>query len=251
MRNLWTIVTVLALANVLALGGVVGWLASSGRLDRERLQELKQILGETPQARQERLDTQAAAQAQSEAEAQALRDRVETLTTSPLTAEALIGLQQEASMAADQRMTRAMRELEDLRGLLARERAENDRLGEAIKMQRDAFEARIAERDRLLGQEQFRTAVDALQGLRAPAARNVLRAMWEGQTPPPSGDLDGKSVVVEYLRAMDERQRNKILAEFEKDDPTMAAVLLERLRTDGVTPEVADAAADPQQPQGP
>lgn len=251
MRNVWTIVSVLALANLLAIGGVVGWLALSGRLDRERLEELRQLLGETPQQRQERFDALAQRDRQRESEAQALRDRMEELTTSPLTVEELIALQVEASMAADQRMTRTMRELEDLRALLAQERAEADRLGEAIEMQRAAFEARIAERDRLLGQEQFRTAVEALQGLRAPAARNVLMAMWNGQTPPPGGELDGKSVAVEYLRAMDERQRNRVLAEFEKDDPALAAILLERLRTDGVTPEVADAAAGAGQPQGP
>ncbi len=251
MRNLWTIVSVLALANLFALGTFVGWLGASGRLDRERFDEIRRMLGESPQARTERLAADMAEAEQREQKAQELRDRVETLMTTPMTAEELVALQQEAAMAADQRMTRAMRELEDLRDLLSRERAETDRLGEAIELQRAAFEARITERDNLLGQAQFRTAVDTLQGLRAPAARNVLMAMWEGQAQPPEGELDGQAIVVEYLRAMDERQRNKVIAEFEKDDPTLAAVLLERLRTDGVTPEVADAAAGPGQPEGP
>jgi hypothetical protein len=251
MRNLWTIVSVLALANLIAIGAFAGWLGATGRLDRERFDELKRMLAETPQEREARLAAEAAAAAQLEQEQQALRERVDTLTTTPMTAEELVALQQEAAMAADQRMTRAMRELEDLRDLLARERAETDRLGEAIELQRKAYEARIEARDNLLGQEQFRTAVDTLQGLRAPAARNVLMAMWDGQTPPPEGGLDGKAVVVEYLRAMEDRQRNKVLAEFEKDDPALAAVLLERLRTDGVSPEVADAAASPDEPDAP
>lgn len=251
MRNLWTVVSVLALANLFAIGSFVGWLGASGRLDREWIDELRQLMGETPQARTERLATEVAQAEEREREAQELRDRVQTLMTSPMTAEELVGLQQEAAMAADQRMTRAMRELQDLRDLLARERAETDRLGEAIELQRAAFEARITERDNLLGQAQFRTAVDTLQGLRAPAARNVLMAMWDGQAEPSVGGLDGRAIVVEYLRAMDERQRNKVIAEFEKDDPTLAASLLERLRTDGVTPEVADAAASPGQPEGP
>ncbi|MFI4916995.1 MAG: hypothetical protein ACIAS6_10880 [Phycisphaerales bacterium JB060] len=251
MRNLWTIVSVLALANLFAIGGVAGWLGMTERLDRERFDEMKRLLAETPEQRETRLASEAAEEESRQQEVQALRDQVETLMTSPMTAEELVQLQQEAAMAADQRMTRAMRELEDLRDLLARERQETDRLAEAIEMQRDAFEARIAERDRLLGQEQFRTAVDTLQGQRAPAAYNLLMAMWEGQAEPAEGELDGHSVVVEYLRAMDDRQRNKVMAEFEKNDATLAAVLLERLRTDGVTPEVADAAADPDQPEGP
>lgn len=251
MRNLWTIVSVLALANLVAIGVFAGWLGASGRLDRERFDEVKGLLAETPEEREARLAAGSAEVERLTQENEALQARVSTLTTSPMTAEELVALQQEAAMAADQRMTRAMRELEDLRALLARERAETDRLGEAIELQRAAYEARIAERDNLLGQAQFRTAVDTLQGLRAPAARNVLMALWEGQAPPPEGGLDGPAIVVEYLRAMEDRQRNKVLAEFEKDDPALAAVLLERLRTDGVTPEVADAAAGPVEPDAP
>ncbi|MEQ8843784.1 MAG: hypothetical protein RIB58_02935 [Phycisphaerales bacterium] len=251
MRNVWTVVSVLALAHLFAIGSFAAWLGVSGRLDEERIEELRQMLGETPDERAARLaDAQAAEEARQQ-ELDDLRARVELLMTSPMTAEELVGLQQEAAMAADQRMTRAMRELEDLRDLLARERAQTDRLGEAIELQRQAFEARIAERDRLVGEEQFRTAVDTLQGLRPPAAMNVLMALWDGQADPPEGGLDGQGVVVEYLRAMEGRQRNKVLAEFEKQDPTLAAVLLERLRTDGVTAEVADAATGSQQPDTP
>ncbi|MFI4882793.1 MAG: hypothetical protein ACIAQU_09435, partial [Phycisphaerales bacterium JB064] len=146
MRNLWTIVSVLAIANLFALGSFVGWLGASGRLDRERLQDLKQLLAESPQEREARLSSEVAQEEQRQQEITKLEEQVQTLMTSPMTAEELVRLQQEAAMAADQRMTRAMRELEDLRGLLARERAEADRLGEAIELQRAAFEARIAER---------------------------------------------------------------------------------------------------------
>lgn len=251
MRNVWTVASVMAIANLFAIAAFVGWLGASGRLDRERFDDVKRLLGETPPEREARLAAEAAEEEAHREALERLEEQVKTLMTSPMTAEQLVQLQQEAAMAADQRMNRAMRELEDLRNLLARERAEADRLGEAIELQRAAFEARIAERDNLLGQEQFRTAVDTLQGLRPPAAKNVLMAIWDGQAPPPEGHLDGPAIVIEYLRAMEGRQRNKVLAEFEQQDPALAAILLERLRTDGVTPEVADAAADPGQPDGP
>lgn len=251
MRNLWTIASVLAIANLIAIGAFAGWLGMTGRLDQERFEALRQMLAETGDEREARLAAEVADEEARQQEVEELRDRVNTLMTSPMTAEELVRLQQEAAMAADQRMTRAMRELEDLRDLLARERQETDRLAEAIEMQREAFEARIAERDQLLGQEQFRTAVDTLQGLRAPSAHNVLMAMWDGQAEPAEGELDGRAMVVEYLRSMDDRQRNKVMAEFEKNDASLAAVLLERLRTDGVAPEVADAATGPAQPEGP
>jgi hypothetical protein len=39
--------------------------------------------------------------------------------------------------------------------------------------------------------------------------------------------------VTEYLNAMDERARGKIMAEFTKDDPALAAELLDALRRHG------------------
>ena len=251
MRNPWTVVSVLALANLFGIASFVGWLGASGRLDRERFEAVRELLGESQAEREARIAAEAAAEEAQQQKMAELEERVQMLMTSPMTAEELVSLQQEAAMAADQRMTRAMRSLDDLRNLLAQERAQTDRLGEAIELQRAAFEARIAERDSLLGQEQFRTAVDTLQGQRAPAAANMLMALWDGQAAPPQGDLDGQAIVVEYLRAMEGRQRNKIIAEFERNDPSLAAVLLERLRTDGVTAEVADAAAGPAELEDP
>jgi len=250
MRGMWTIVSVLAVANLFALGSFAGWLAASGRLDRERLHELQNLLGESPEQREQRLQEERAELEQAKADAQRLQERVRTLTTAPLTAEQLVEMQQQAVLQSDQRTARATRELEDLRGLLDRERAEVDRLNQRIAEQKEAFERRIAARERLVGEAQFQTAVETLQAMRAPAATNMLSAIWQGQVRSPHQQADGKLVVVEYLRAMENRQRTKILAEFEQQDPTLAAELLERLRTDGVEPEVADAVAG-QQPDNP
>jgi hypothetical protein len=41
---------------------------------------------------------------------------------------------------------------------------------------------------------------------------------------------------------MDESKRSKVIAEFVKDDPVVAADLLERLRTRGVVPPTASSA---------
>ena len=60
MRNLWTIASVLAIANLFAIGSFVGWLGASGRLDRERFDDLKRMLAETPQEREDRLTTEVA-----------------------------------------------------------------------------------------------------------------------------------------------------------------------------------------------
>jgi hypothetical protein len=44
-------------------------------------------------------------------------------------------------------------------------------------------------------------------------------------------DNTGTDQVVAYLNAMEDRTRTKIITEFQKQDPALAAELLERLRT--------------------
>ena len=43
---------------------------------------------------------------------------------------------------------------------------------------------------------------------------------------------------------MEERSRSKVLAEFNKVDPRVAADLLERLKTYGIMPSVTEASPD-------
>src|SRR5690242_2780892 len=47
MKSLWTVVSVLALANLLMLGGFVGWLASTGRLNRDRADAVRALFAKT------------------------------------------------------------------------------------------------------------------------------------------------------------------------------------------------------------
>ncbi|MEY3022983.1 MAG: hypothetical protein RIS86_2181, partial [Planctomycetota bacterium] len=47
MKTLLRLVLVLAIANLFAFGGFVGWLVGSGRLDAARLERLRAMLAET------------------------------------------------------------------------------------------------------------------------------------------------------------------------------------------------------------
>ena len=47
MKRVWTIISILAVANLLALGGFVGWLKTSGRLNKERMQQLRELFAPT------------------------------------------------------------------------------------------------------------------------------------------------------------------------------------------------------------
>ena len=67
-------------------------------------------------------------------------------------------------------------------------------------------------------------AVAAMWGVDVTTAKASLQALL---------DLGDRDQVVTYLSAMDERRRTKIMTEFNKDDPTVAAGLLEALRMRG------------------
>ena len=231
MKTIWTFISMLAVAQMLAVGAGVGWLVASGRLSGERVVELRDRLKETVTAEQQRLDAEAAeleAQ-QSEAVEQA------RFEGEPLTADERIAQDRVATLEARQRVMaykeQETRIREALNSDFERLAAEREALAQRIA----AFESRTRAYEQLQRDEHFQNAFEALQGQQPKQAKNVLMALFD------QGKTDE---VVLYLSAMEARQRAKVLAEFEKDDASLAADLLERLRTRAV----AAAPPEPEEP---
>jgi hypothetical protein len=241
MKSLWTILAVVAVANILTIAALVGWLHQSGRLNRERAMAVKQVFSKTvEQERADKAEAEAAARAEQErlkAEAKAAEP--------PLSASDVIADRQFRDEQRAQVLQRQQRDLENLRAGLMAKLADLESREKKLAADREAFAAerkRIAETE---GQEQFRKALATLEGQRPRDAKAVLRSMLETR--------QGEQVIA-YLSKMDESKRSKIVAEFVKDDPALAADLLERLRTRGMAPpgspsSPAQAVAnDPSQP---
>jgi len=218
IRSLWTIITVLALANFMATVALVGWLVTSGRLDQERFNTIRQTLGETVVAEQTRLEDESRQQAVAESQAQSERDAL----IPPLTAADRLRNAQEAEEVDRQRLERLTRDIRDLRRTLDRERNDLDTREAAFTKERDAFEAMRSQIREIEGQDQFKKAVQNLQAQKTAKARDILQALID------AGDTDQ---AVAYLNAMSDRQAAKIIGAF--DDPAVAADLLERLRVRG------------------
>jgi hypothetical protein len=257
MKTLWNIIAVIAIANLLALLGVVAFLRATDRLNIDRARDLRAMFSRTisqdvqeAQAKQKELEL---AEQQAQEAAKAAR--------SPLTASETLAARAEATELDRQRMERLKREISDLQAALTRERAklESDR-GSLQQAQRAfaAEQARIAE---TTGTEQFERSLGVLASLKPAQARSVLEEIMRGgptaapalalnpdgsvnlsppanpaqpsAPPAQSGNDRGKRLAVEYLNAMDERARAKIMAEFAKDAPAVAAELLELLRMRG------------------
>ncbi len=228
MKRLWMIVSTLCIANVLAIGGLVGWLQMSGRLNRARLDSVRAMLSTTfEQEQQARAESEAAAAAEKQRAADEAR-----MAAPPESAALRIENQLLEAEKQLQLVLRQKQELASLREGLFRQLDDIDRREKQLASQRAAFEA---ERRRIIeteGTQQFKIALSALESQKPKDARMVLKAL-----------LDARQVeqVVAYLSRMDETKRSKILAEFVKEDATVAADLLERLRTRGLTPPSASS----------
>lgn len=222
MKTLWTILAVVAVMNILAILGLAAWLKGTGRLSRERVEALKTTFATTvaeEQAARER--NEAAAKQAAVAAAAAEKAAVPPKPASDVIAEQRFREDQRAQV-----LLRQQQDLENLRtSLMARldELVVREKKLEADKAAFAAERARIAE---IEGAKQFQTALAALEGQKPKDAKLVLNALIEGKQ---------QDQAVAYLAKMDEGKRAKVLAEFVKDSPPLAAELLERLRTRGVT----------------
>ena len=67
IRTIWTVVTTLALANLLAIAGFGLWLGVSGRLSEDRVERLRVMFQDTVAEEGERLEAEAEEAKQAEA----------------------------------------------------------------------------------------------------------------------------------------------------------------------------------------
>lgn len=224
IRSLWTVVSILALANLLALLGFAGWLTASDRLNGDRLESVRKMFSETiaeQAARQEK------EQADAEAEAARAKEK-EAARRPPLTAQDRLLVQTQFDTVLQQQVELTKRTLGDMKRSLDAQRRKLDSDTAAFVKKKSAFEAMRNTIIEIEGDAQFKKALGLYQSLRAPDAANALRELYD------KGD---REQVVAYLNAMEARKASKILTQFE---PPMAADLLERLRTRGVVAAVPE-----------
>lgn len=270
MKGLLTGLIVIAIANLLAISGFVGWLVQSDRLDMERVRDLRQKLAVTvtqeraDKAAQEKKDAAAAAEAQAAAKA----------AKPPLTASEQLSARLEATELDKERLSRLKREIDSLQKRLAEQADQIARDRAALERDRKAFVDMSSTTVETQSTEQFQKALGVLTSLKPAAAKSILAQMLTGAmddpgsattpaggaplangTPPapgaaPSVRPEQLKKVVQYLDAMEERPRTKIMTEFTKDDPALAGRLLAELRDKGTLPgskpaPVKSAAANP------
>ena len=250
MKTFWTVLSVLAVANLIALGGFVGWLAKSDRLNMERVKAVREALVKPVE-----LEKQEQAEKAKAAEADKLRAEAEAKASKPpLTAAEKLQARIEATELDRQRLERLKREVADLQQQLAAERARLEADKSEFAALQKQFDQTVANAAEVGTEEQFQKTLKVLVSQKpgqavillkqiliepastpdlsmAPIANGATFAPPPAEPAPPSEARMG--TVVAYLDAMTDKQRSKIMDALTKTDPKLAADLLERLRTRG------------------
>lgn len=231
MRNLWLMVSTIAVANLAALLVGLGWLFATERLDLERLHAVHEVFVDPlpiARAKEEKALIEAALAAES-AEAQA---RVGTV---PLTAAERLEQRREAERIRQAQTDRLAEETRRIRATLMEEADQLQRDRGALEGDRDAFEQMrqdIIERE---DDAQFRQTVDMYQTIPPKQSASMMLELIRD---------DEMDSVVGYLDAMKPRSAAKVIAEIEKERSELAAELLERLKVYGLIPEADEDPAD-------
>lgn len=244
MKRVWNVIAFLAIANLFAIGGFVGWLAATDRLSIDRLRELRETLKVTvtdQKAEEARVTAEASEKAKAEAEA-ARR------TGNPESSGQKIEDRRQTQDLLDQQLVRMREEARQLKEQIQSRRDELDRQSAALDAARKEFDQRQAEWKQLSEDEQFQQAVGVLSAQKPADAMKVLAAILDG--PPLAQNAESSSpprnkreIVIRYLASMADRTRAKIMAEFIKADDKLAAELLEDLRRRGTETTAAASAA--------
>lgn len=231
MKAIWTIISIVALANLLAIIGLVAWLAGTQRLDMDRLGEIRELLA-APAT--EDADEQAEAEADNPSDDAPLPPGVMPFAAAP---SEIVASRLELSTIDEMRRDRLAREIEDLKLAHVLERERLDEQWAELRSEREAFETAASRARETDGAAQFRKAVEVLNQQRPADAVAMLRAIMQqgiDAGPDMTPQEAGEKQVISYINAMEERARNALMAQFARDEPQLAADLLEGLRTRGL-----------------
>lgn len=228
------ILTILVLNLITMLGGI-GWLLSSGRVNKDRVLEMTKLFNEPVEVEQARIKAEEQAALAEEA------GKPRPIPDDALNSDERNLIRVEMTQVDMARLERMKREVEDLQSILRQERT-------GLNDDRAQFEQEKADfaamRERLMaleGGKQFKKALATLTTMDAADAKTVLSSLLgldNNLADPREAKYDE---VISYLSAMDERARTAILSEFlDAGEDKLAADLLESVRLRGLETTTAD-----------
>jgi flagellar basal body-associated protein FliL len=220
MKKLTKAIMIVAILNLLAVLGGVGWMLSSGRVSKSRMMEMTSLFQETVAA------TEAQAKAEQAAIDKEIAEQEKPLPAIPLNAAERNLVRVEMTQVDRQRSDRMKREVENLQATLRKE----SRLIEVRRAQLEEEKEEFRKmRQRLAGLEggkQFKKSLGTLSELKSKDAKVVLSKLLEQEK---------DEEVITYLSSMESGVRTGIISEFIKSgEEELAADLLESIRMRGL-----------------
>jgi len=232
MKTLWNIISFMAVVHLLALLIFIGWLWQSQRLNQDRIQQVREIFAVTIPEASAVEESEAQAQATEQTEQREAENKQRWGFSSAEIINSYASIQAQELQA----VRRVKSEVEALQFQLDQQtraiNARQSRLDARDESWKQANAAEVARKS----DEQFQKTVKLYESAKPKLAKARLLSLYEG------GNLEQ---VVAYLDAMNPRASKKILDEFKSDpENTMAAKLLEALRTFGLPPESPEGSVD-------
>lgn len=223
MKTIARVIALLAVIHVLAFGGLVGWLAATDRLNRDRVERLAEMfvptIEQADQQREAEREERAAEQAERER-----RERIANIGESGSAAEQLARQRKENEVLL-RRLERTRSEIQTLRDSLALARRRMEEQRDKLVDQKRTLEKRLQDIEKQLNDEGFKRSVALYESIPPDQAKRMFLQLM---------DRNDTDQVVRYLEAMKPRKAAGVLREFEQGPEIARAVeLTERLRARG------------------
>ena len=225
MKAMWNVISIFLVIHLIAAMFFVGWLRSSDRLNKPRMDSLVAMFRVTITDEQAKLEETAEAE---EEQRQAMRElaRLEEVAHGLTSVDDRLRTDYEDEEVGLQKLEWTKRAIVDLLQNLEKTKAELLRLKKENKTERDAFDKAVADRAEMLADESFQQAVKLYENLDPELARQSFLELIK---------QDKENHVVDYLAAMQLRKAAKVLGQFEgPKDVAVATRLIQRLRERGV-----------------
>ena len=214
MKRLLPVVSGTLALNFLALVAAVGWLYQSGRLNRERVKQIKQIVF-TPPATQ---PTTRPADTRDPATQPSLRLEQLLAKVSGRPASEQVEFMQRTFDAQSALIDARFAELESQRVTLNAAQAQLTRDREKLAGQVKALESREQEQARLASDKGFQETLELYTTMPARQVKTIFMTLDD-------------PTAVRYLRSMEPKAAGKILKEFKTPEETARATrILEAMR---------------------
>lgn len=237
MKSLWNILSAFVMVNLLAVAALLVWLATSGRLSQQRVDQVIDTF--RPTIAQAQAAAEQAQRSQDE-KLQAEQDlvRLERVSKGPTTFADRLRDQQEGQEIAAQKLAWMRSTIASLTHRLENDKTQVKKLKAELDAAQAAFDNAVQARAARQNNQDFQIAVRMYEQLEPDQAKSMFKELLK---------QGNEGQVIDYLASMQLRKAAAVLREFQDEEELIEATnLIQRLRERGVDPVTKVLQSEPQ-----